>query len=300
MSDYKLHSQIKMSPNCSVVQGSKLSSVLYNIYTNEIPLLYKLVNDKTYETLTFENLYKITNIEHNTINFVDDSTSIITFKTGNNIKLYLESYFKLLLSFYNANHFKINPDKTNLLLINIYTKDFTFWAGNYLIKTKKVIKILGIFIRRDLKLDTQVGKVCSELHNRIINIRNITKLSTVKARLNFLNAFIIGKLIYALPLYVGLPQTLLNKLHKVIMTTARTAIGSYCYKKSISYILDNCKLLSIKDKNNINKSILNFFHPKPSCDKCLKFRQLHIPKMKMLENNLFHNGHIYTMSYLRI
>ena len=100
-----------MSPNCSVVQGSKLSSVLYNIYTNEIPLLYKLVNDKTYETRTFENLYKITNIEHNTINFVDDSTSIITFKTGNNIKLYLESYFKLLLSFYNANRFKINPDK---------------------------------------------------------------------------------------------------------------------------------------------------------------------------------------------
>ena len=92
------------------------------------------------------------------------------------------------------------------------------------------------------------------------------------------------------------------------MTAARTAIGSYCYKKSISYILDKCKLLTIKDtimfsailfiykidKNNINKSILTFFHPKRSRDKCLKFRPLHIPKMKMLENYLFHHGtHIY-------
>ena len=74
------NSEIKLSPACSVVQGSKLSSVLYNIYTNEIPLLYKLINDETYETLTFENLHKFSNVDHNTVNFVDDSTSVITLK----------------------------------------------------------------------------------------------------------------------------------------------------------------------------------------------------------------------------
>ena len=35
------------------------------------------------------------------------------------------------------------------------------------------------------------------------------------------------------------------------MTAARCAIGNYCYKKSINYILDKCKWL------DINKTILN-------------------------------------------
>ena len=223
-----------------MIQGSKLSSVLYNIYTNEIPLLYKLINENIYETLTFEKINKFTNVDHTTVNFVDDSTSIITFKNGNDIKSYIESYFKLLLSFYNANRLKLNSDKTNLLLVNkpkhdIYTKNFTFLAGQFIIKTKKVIKILGIFIRKDLKMDTQVGNLCSELHNRINNIRNISKFTSFKIRLNFVNAFVLGKLIYALPLYMGLNLNLQNRLHKVLMTAARAAIGSYCYKKK--YIL---------------------------------------------------------------
>ena len=31
-------SDVKMTPECGCVQGSKLSGVLYSIYTNEIPL----------------------------------------------------------------------------------------------------------------------------------------------------------------------------------------------------------------------------------------------------------------------
>ena len=67
------------SPSCSVTQGSKLSSVLYNIYINEMPLLYKLINDNIYTTLTFEKINKFTKIYHTTVNFVDDPTSIIIF-----------------------------------------------------------------------------------------------------------------------------------------------------------------------------------------------------------------------------
>ena len=36
-------SELLDSLKCSVIQGSKLSSLLYILYTNEIPLLYKLV-----------------------------------------------------------------------------------------------------------------------------------------------------------------------------------------------------------------------------------------------------------------
>ena len=39
-------------PPCSVVQGSKLSAVLYTIYTNEIPLLHNLMSQDMSQKLT--------------------------------------------------------------------------------------------------------------------------------------------------------------------------------------------------------------------------------------------------------
>ena len=70
---------------CSCVQGSKLSSLLYTLYTNEVPLLYKLLDSKLYQKLTGKNLIKFKNIEHLTVNFVDDSNNVITFVDQNQI-----------------------------------------------------------------------------------------------------------------------------------------------------------------------------------------------------------------------
>ena len=65
-------------------------------------------------------------------------------------------------------------------------------------------------------------------------------------------------MIYMLPLYNNLPLYLRNKLHKILMKSARSAIGNYCYKKSTSYILNKCKWLNIN--NMIKYSSLVFIH----------------------------------------
>jgi len=39
-------------PPCLVIQGSKLSAILYTIYTNEIPLLHTLMSQDIYYALT--------------------------------------------------------------------------------------------------------------------------------------------------------------------------------------------------------------------------------------------------------
>ena len=51
-------STTKNSPNCSVIQGGKLSGTLYSLYTNEIPLLHKTMNNKWYMIIT-NKIYKI-------------------------------------------------------------------------------------------------------------------------------------------------------------------------------------------------------------------------------------------------
>ena len=60
-----------------------------------------------------------------------------------------------------------------------------------------------------------------------------------------MNAFVIGKLRYMLPLYMGADNNNITKLHRVIMKAARTTLGNYCCKQSINQILNRCKWLPI-------------------------------------------------------
>ena len=99
------------------------------------------------------------------------------------------------------------------------------------------MKILGTIIQGNLRLVKEIGKTTSILHNRINNIHLITPYTTFETRLNFFIAFVLGKLNYMLPIYSLAININYNKLHKIITTAARCAIGSYCFKKSIVYIL---------------------------------------------------------------
>ena len=50
-----------------------------------------------------------------------------------------------------------------------------------------------------------------------------------------MNAYVVGKVNYMMPLYNIANLHLKNKLHKIIMSAARTAIGNYCFMKSTIY-----------------------------------------------------------------
>ena len=63
-----------------------------------------------------------------------------------------------------------------------------------------------------------------------------------------------------MPTYTNLTCNQKARLHKVLMRTARMSLNSYCYKKSIDYILWKCnwvdidkmiKLTSLKFINNM-------------------------------------------------
>ena len=135
----------------------------------------------------------------------------------------------------------MNNDKTKLVIFHRNSmegifKNFNFKAGNYTIKNQFSIKILGTILQSDLKLDKTVNKVASELHNKIYNIRKLTPFTDFNTRQKFLNAYVFGKLNYLAPIYSIANKDNLTKLHKIIMTAARAAIGDYCFKKSNDYI----------------------------------------------------------------
>ena len=65
-----------------------------------------------------KNKHKYLEVQHLTINFVDDSSSVISTKNHNIIKDYLEDYYLLLHNYYNINKLKINPDKNTILIVH--------------------------------------------------------------------------------------------------------------------------------------------------------------------------------------
>ena len=68
----------------------------------------------------------------------------------------------------------------------------------------------------------------------------------------------MSKLNYMLPFYSSLTDELIHKLHKVIMTSARMAIGDYCFKMKCNKILAQCNWLPIRYMVNIAQC--NFIH----------------------------------------
>ena len=85
-----------------------------------------------------------------------------------------------------------------------------------------------------MNMETQIGNLCANLHNRINTIRKLTKYTTFHTRLQFANANIAGKMFYMMPLYVGLNNIQKNKLHKIIMRTTRCVLNNYSYRINIA------------------------------------------------------------------
>ena len=83
----------KQSNDCSVIQGSKLSGILYTIYTNEIPMIHTLMKDEIFTKITGKPILDTKDIKHSTINFVDNSTNLIMTKDPEMLQTYLNNFY---------------------------------------------------------------------------------------------------------------------------------------------------------------------------------------------------------------
>ena len=149
-----------------------------------------MLHNDWFTKITNKTTIKFKNVVHVTVNYIDDSTSVIAFKDHTFIRRYLNDYYTLLHSFYNVKKLKINPDKTLFMVIckekmKNHFKNYYFMANLCKINVSHTIKILGHYLRDDLKMDSQIGTLCASLHNKLFNLRKVNKYTDFNTRLNF-------------------------------------------------------------------------------------------------------------------
>ena len=246
-----IDSVVLPSSQCSVLQGSKLSSVLYNTYCNEIPILYKLMDSPLYRQMTnTDNSTSTNNISHNVIQYVDDSTNIITTNDSTLVQIYINNYLKILETYYDVNKLLINSDKSKLMIscrpsLRSNVSNITLRASKYIIEQSTKIKVLGVYITAGLSNIATINNMISKINYRRQVLSEIFKYCNIRTKILLTNSLIISIFRYASPLLINSNNNEINKLQVLLRKCSRPILGFSSYKMSTNKIMSQLKWLTI-------------------------------------------------------
>ena len=251
--------KIKTTGPYSVIQGSKLSSLMFTLYINEIPLIHKLLEDQEImETVLNENAMKI-DVDHEVQNFVDDSNSTMAFSDPENAKPYINTYVKLLEEYYNMSKIAINSDKTNVMVVNhpaneSTAKNVTLETSKGPVKPKEQFRILGWIQCRSLSHMPHMNQVSKIVFGRLSAANNLKKYMSQECRQRFVRSHLISVIHYGLPLVYAADNAIKTKLHRITMACARFSNGGYGFRVSCRQLLKRIKLETIQEQIEIESA----------------------------------------------
>ena len=122
-------------PDCSVVQGSKLSTTLYTVYTLDSTAVGAVMTDKNhYRDVVGTEPDQTEDTDHNSVGYIDDVTHVRGAESKEEQEVYLNNLYSLLVRMYNNNKLQINGSKMQFLTILNNNED------NYTITKRLIIK----------------------------------------------------------------------------------------------------------------------------------------------------------------
>ena len=233
----------RLHPPCSIIQGSVATSILFNIFTMDIP--HVIHPDCSHTSIQEESSCKSGMV---TV-FVDDNSMAVTGKTPTEVQTMAQTSMDTLSSHMTANLLKLNRDKTNLTLVAKpahQREGISIKAENKIVKSQESVKLLGAHIHQTLKWKTEIVNLSSQLQNRLQSIRQISKYSSSKILKQIAPATILGKIFYAIQLHGTLPDYLAHRIQTTIIQAAKITLGPGSWKLSTSSILKKLGWMSYR------------------------------------------------------
>ena len=193
-----------------VIQGSILGPVLFLIFTNDLPQ----------------------HISHGKIVMYADDTQFLDADCPSNIqvlKTRIENSLSVALKWFTQNRLKINPAKTEMVILKSRRKNlnenFDIYFGNDKISPSHSVKVLGVTIDAHLAWDSHVASVVRRCYSVLVGLARIRhKLPSCTRRL-LVEALVFPHLQYCVTVWGSCTVTQRQRIQKVINFGVRIVAG---------------------------------------------------------------------------
>ena len=159
------------------------------------------------------------------------------------------------------NKLQLNEDKTEALLLgrsrSPSSLPSSLMVGQCSVQFSTSARNLGVIFDDSLSMKEQVTRVCHSAYFEIRKISTIRKYLTTEATKTLVTSLVISRLDYCNVLLAGVPQSLLDRIQKVLNCAARLIFRA-TKRDHVSPLLSELHWLPVQQRINYKIGILCF------------------------------------------
>ena len=217
---------------------------MFNIYLND---LFYILNDV------------------DICNYADDTTPNVCDSSLKVVIEKLEKSSQLAIKWFNHNHMKLNTEKCEFLITGHRFEHLWLDVGETQVWEKNQVKLLGVTIDNELKLDDHITKICRKANSKLSALSRLARYLSMEQKKLLYMSFIEAQFKYCPLTWMFCSRSCNNKINKLHERALRLVYDDY--ESSFDVLLNKNKSFSIHHQN-IQKLMIEAYKSlnKPSPD----------------------------------